>query len=184
MPPRFSGFMRCCWASSRSCNSFLRVRSNPAPLGSRRSRIIIFRCCLTARLFTCIYTGMMNKDDITNEWNSTLVSGLNCSPSPSWSAPGSGRRPAQGQAPATTVRFNLIPTTRHGRRRPTIHVFLLFSAILTAARKTKTHGWSAFADHDGEREVRVPIILNRLDTNRINTIQLVQPIKPDSSGTP
>ena len=30
----------------------------------------------------------------------------------------------------TTVRFNLTPPPRHGRRRPTIHDFLLFSASL------------------------------------------------------
>jgi len=44
-----------------------------------------------------------------------------------------------------------LPLGRHGRRRPTNHVFLLYFMVLNG-QKIKTRGWSAFADQDGEGE--------------------------------
>ena len=41
------------------------------------------------------------------------------------------------------------PSRRHGRRRPTIHEFF------SRDGRTKKRGWSAFADHDGEKSLKL-----------------------------
>jgi hypothetical protein len=45
--------------------------------------------------------------------------------------------------------YPILPPYRHGRRRPTIHEFLLFLPAKSTRKTTEKRGWSAFADHDG-----------------------------------